>query len=78
MATVSRSFYTCSHLVPVVVPAVGASYDNHPVFPTVWQLGGGGGECIHQPETQAEQGEEDQLTHVLRLVWESCVDDRGG
>lgn len=48
-------FYT-SHLVSVVVPAVGAGYDHHPVLATVWILGR---KRIYQPETQAEQCEED-------------------
>lgn len=55
MGTVSCLFYT-THLVSVVVPAIGAGYDNHPVFPIVWLLSG---KCIYQPETQAEQDEED-------------------
>lgn len=45
-----------SHLVPVVVPAIGASNDDYPVFPFVRFLGR---KCIHQPETQAEQDGED-------------------
>lgn len=54
-----------SHLVSVVVPAIGTRYDDHPVFPTVWLLGE---KCRHQAETQAEtqaeQGEEGWRIHV--------------
>lgn len=50
-----------SHLVPVVVPAVGSSDQNHPVLPPVLLLGGEGAQ---QPETEPDQGEEEQLRHV--------------
>lgn len=47
--------------MPVVVPAVGSSDQNHPVLPAVLLLGGEGAQ---QLETEPEQGEEEQLRHV--------------
>lgn len=68
------SFMYNSHLVPVVVPAIGASNDDYPVFPFVRFLGR---KCIHQPETQAEQDGEDWRKHVLFLCvspgWKTCT-----
>lgn len=40
------------HLVPVVIPAIGAGYDHHPVFSTVRLLGG---KRLYQAETHPEQ-----------------------
>lgn len=58
-----------SHLVSVVVPAVGSSDDEHPVLPTVRLRGGEGGQ---QPDTEAEQ-QEHELKHVLGF----CVSPAG-
>lgn len=63
---------TCPHLVPVVVPAIGAGYDHHPVFPTVWLLGGK--RLDHHPETQPEQEQQGWFTHP-GLVSFTVVDD---
>lgn len=62
----------CPHLVPVVVPAIGAGYDHHPVFPTVWLLGGK--RLDHHPETQPEQEQQGWFTHP-GLVSFTVVDD---
>ena len=62
-----------SHLVSVVVPAIRASYDKHPVLPILCVRGGEG---IHQPEAQAEQDEKHWLHHVVSLLW-SRMNDRG-
>lgn len=58
---VKTSSARMSHLVPVVVPAVGPSDQNHPVLPTTLLLGGEGAQ---QPEAEPEQGEEERLRHV--------------
>lgn len=51
----SHALWSQSHLVPVVVPAVGASHDKDPVFSaTVFLLGG---KPNNEPGCQAEQCE---------------------
>lgn len=57
---------TCPHLVSVVVPAIGAGYDNHPVFPTVRLLGG---KRLYQAETQPEQEQEGWFTHPRMVTF---------
>lgn len=64
-----RSCHVLPHLVSVVVPAIWASYDNHPVFPPVWLLWG---KRIYQRQTQTKKGDEDWLRHVL-AGWRSPV-----
>lgn len=69
MALVSWRASFASHLVSVVVPAVGSGHDKHPVFSRLVLLLLGG-ICGGQAEAQAEQ-EEDGPVHLL-----ACVEDR--
>lgn len=57
---------TCPHLVSVVVPAIGAGHDKHPVFPTVWLLGG---KRLYQPEIQPEQEQQAWFIHLCLVTF---------
>lgn len=62
-----------SHLVPVIVPAIGASHDHHPVGAPVRVPGG---ERADQRGAQAEQGEQHLRQHVPAFCGSPQVKDR--
>lgn len=62
---------TCPRLVSVVVPAVGAGHDHHPVFPTVWLRGG---KRLDQPDTQPEQEQQGRVKHPCLVTVENHAD----